>query len=286
MPYDFVVYSYDKFHHESLPTRTSVTVFDDEYLQSLWNRSIIQAIHNFGRVNINWSESVPNEVKSEIIYVNRQGQETVKEVPPTENFTIITDFEDWMEGFQFRTYILPEPTALDLYVTETKKYTQLTNDPARPGKMWDACESLDGWGGMGVALDGNDPREGSYCVRASGQGVVIFQKVFAPFDTEVSKENGYIAFSFYVDDVSALSDDGQFEITSSGREDSQEIHWSAPQLKANLVNGWNEVELKFSVADQYDSNVDIHAINFLRLYNFMTKSAVIKIDRLRFYEIP
>jgi hypothetical protein len=246
---------------------------------------VIKAVHNFGTVNINWSESVPNEVKTEVIYTNQQGQEVVRTVPPTENYTIINDFGDWTKGFEFKTYILPEPTALDLFVTDSKRQ-DLIDDPVRPGKMWDACESLDGWNGIGLSLDGNDPKEGSYCVKASGQGVVIYQKNYANFDAEVSREKGCIAFSLYVDDVTAFGapSSGQFEITSSGNSDQQEIHWSIQQM--NLVNGWNEVELKLSEAEQYDGNVNIHALNFIRFYcTTMTKAMTIKIDRIRFYEL-
>jgi hypothetical protein len=285
MPYEFVVYSYDKFRHESLPTRTSVSIYDDEYLASLWNRSVIKAIHNFGTVAVNWSESVPNEVKTEVIYTNQQGQDAVREVPPTESYTIISDFGDWTKGFEFKTYILPEPTALDIFVT-APKHQELINDIVRPGKMWDACESLSGWTGMGLSLDGSDPKEGSYCIQASGQGTVIYQKKSSNFDTEVSKEKGCLAFSLYVNDVTAFgaTPSGQFEITSSGSNDVQEIHWSIQQM--NLVNGWNEVELKLSEEEQHDANVNIHAINFLRFYcTTMTKAITVKIDRIRFYEL-
>jgi hypothetical protein len=286
MPYEFVVFSYDKFRHESLPTRTSVTVYDDEYLASLWSRSVIRAVHNYGKVIINWSESVPNEIKTEVIYTDQREQKVIKEVFPTEIFTEINDFGNWTDGFEFKTYILPEPTALDFFVTEPK-YQGLINDPVRPGKMWDACESTDGWNGIGIRLDGNDPKEGSYCVMASGHGVEIFIKNYPAFDAEVSKENGCMAFSLYVDDVTSLGESpmGQFEITSSGRADIDEIHWEVRQL--NLVNGWNEVELKLSEALEYSPNANIHALNFLRFYCVtMTKAMTIKIDRIRFYELP
>jgi hypothetical protein len=284
MPYEFVVYSYDKFRRESLPVRTSATVYDDEYLASLWSRSVIKAVHNYGKVIINWSESVPNEVKTEVIYTNRQGEKVTREVPPTENRTEINDFGDWTEGFAFKTYILPEPTALDLFVTDSKRQ-ELIDDPVRPGKMWDACESLDGWRQTGISLDGNDAREGSYCIKFSGQTTEFLVKSSAPFDTEVSKENGYMAFSLYVDDVTSFGTlSGQFEITSSGRADTEEIHWNIPQL--NLVNGWNEVELKLSEAADYQSSANLHALNFLRFYcTSMTRAMTVKIDRIRFYEI-
>ncbi|MDR2385201.1 MAG: DUF4998 domain-containing protein [Tannerella sp.] len=283
MPYEFTIYSYDKFRRESLPTKTSVIVYDDEYLASLWNRGVIKAVHRFGTVNISWSEPVPNEVKTEVIYTNKQGEETIREVFPMEYLTEMNDFRDWTLGFEFKTYILPEPTALDLFVTPVKRQ-ELINDNVRQGKIWDACESLSGWSGMGLSLDGNDPQEGYYCIQASGHGVVIYQKNSAIFDTEVSKENGYLAFSMYVDDVTSFGavPNGQFEITASGGPDQQETHWSIQQM--NLVNGWNEVELKLSEAEE--ANADIHALNYLRFYCVtMTKGMTIKIDRIRFYEI-
>jgi hypothetical protein len=87
-----------------------------------------------------------------------------------------------------------------------------------------------------------------------------------------------------VDDVTSFgaSPNGQFEITSSGRPDIEEINWSIQQL--NLVNGWNEVELKLS---EGSGDANLHALNYLRFYCVtMTKAMTIKIDRIRFYELP
>jgi hypothetical protein len=159
-------------------------------------------------------------------------------------------------------------------------------DLAIPGKVLDNCESLDGWasGGFTLSLD-SDCKEGNSSLKAAGSGVVILQKVFTPFNTEVTKENGYLAFSLYVEDTSVFgsgANDGsnQLELTSSGGPDVHEVHWSISEM--NLFNGWNKVELSLEKAD---SDVDLSAINFLRFYHTSLKGAInIKIDNIRFYK--
>jgi len=154
-----------------------------------------------------------------------------------------------------------------------------------PGKVLDDCETLDGWasGGFTLSLD-SDCKEGNYSIKVAGSGVVIFQKAFTPFDTEVSKENGYLAFSLYVEDTSVLgsgANDGsnQFELTSSGGPDVNEVYWSIGEM--NLFNGWNKVELSLKNA----TDVDLTAVNFIRFYNVALGGPInIKIDNIRFYE--
>ncbi len=151
-----------------------------------------------------------------------------------------------------------------------------------PGKVLDDCESLDGWqtGGFSLSLD-SDSKEGDYSLKAKGSGVVILQKTFAPFDTEVTKDYGYLAFDLYVEDIGVFGNGtNQLEITSSGGPDVNEVNWSIDEM--NLFNGWNKVELSLAKAGD---DVDLSAINFLRLYDVgLTGSIDIKIDNIRFYE--
>jgi hypothetical protein len=287
VPYEFTVYSYDKFRHESLPVKTpAITIYDDDYLASLWSRDLIKAVHRFGTVTINWADPVPNEIKTEVMYTNNQGQEAVKEVPPAENTTEITDFGDWGAGLQFRTHILPEPTALDTFVTDPIHQDILD----MPDKVWDACEALTTWRSDGnLELDGSDPQEGEYCLKTEGRMTVIFSKKFTTaFDAEVTKAKGILKLFLYVDDVTALYTDGQLqgslEITSSGGPDQKEFNWNLGQ-HLNLTDGWNDLELKLSDAGVYGGEADLQALNYFRFFcTTMSKSAVIKIDNIRFYE--
>jgi len=155
-------------------------------------------------------------------------------------------------------------------------------DIAIPGNVIDDCESLDGWqsGGFELSLD-TDKKEGEYSLKATGTGVVIIQKIFSePFNTGVSKENGYLAFNMYVENTAVFGDsDNQFELTSSGGPDVHEISWKFKDM--NLFNGWNKVELSLAGA----TDLDLSAVNFIRFYHTgITGPITVKFDNIRFYE--
>jgi hypothetical protein len=286
MTYEFTVCAYDKFRHESLPVKTSATVYDEEYLASLWGRDLTKAIHRYGMVTLNWGESVPNEIKTEVVYTNQQGQEAIRAVPPTENQTVINDFGgDWRNGIVFRTHILPEPTALDLYVTDPKNQTLLDV----PDIVWDECDEITGWSigldGGGALEAGRSGAPGDFSVRAAGSGVIILQKRFEPFNPGISRERGYLIFYLYVEDMATWgTGGGSIEITSGGTADTQELAWGTEQL--HLVNGWNTVELKLSDTWPAGGDINLQALNYFRMFNYGTTGATIKIDHLGFYEMP
>ena len=159
--------------------------------------------------------------------------------------------------------------------------SQVVPDIPIPGKVLDHCDALDGWasGGFDLSLDTFDKKEGEACIRAEGIGVVILQKVFDTFDTEVTRANGFMAFDLYVSDVSQFGPgDSQFELTCSGQPDVQEVNWN---IIAGLNNGWNKVELSLANAP---ADVNLSAVNFIRFYHTgMVGSIVLKIDHIRFY---
>ena len=152
-----------------------------------------------------------------------------------------------------------------------------------PGKVLDACESTDGWGSDGVvSLDTEDKKEGNACVKIEGpKGLIVFQKKFdTPFDTEVTRENGYLAFDLYISDVNLLpsGEQHQFELTSSGGPDVEEAAFYIKDM--NLFSGWNKVELNLKNA----TAVNLKAVNFIRFYHFgWTEHMILKIDNIRFY---
>jgi hypothetical protein len=161
--------------------------------------------------------------------------------------------------------------------------SKVVPEPPIIGKVLDACESLDGWnsGGFALSLDASDKKEGRYSVKAEGIGVVIFQKEFAPFDTEATREDGVLAFDLCVSDISLLGPgDNSFEITSSGAPDVNEVNWTVDEM-GELNNGWNKVELSLS---KTGNDVNLQAITFLRFYHTDIQGSIIfKIDNIRFY---
>jgi hypothetical protein len=156
------------------------------------------------------------------------------------------------------------------------------------GPMLDDCESLTGWGGWksGFVLDENCT-QGRYSVSITAPNVVAFEKNYNPVNTGFTKETGYLAFDFYVSDASLIgppiNDDTQFEITSSGSSDNQEMSWGYDQL--NLQTGWNHLELPFSSGTSSGGEIDLTRVNFVRIFSFKfdnNPNLVVKVDNIRF----
>ena len=157
-------------------------------------------------------------------------------------------------------------------------------------EVFDECDSADGWGsGLGaVTVDAVDKRdgEGSIAVTGNSGGVVFFQKVFdEPFAAPCTLEKGHFTCYIYVSDADILAKNtkGQFEITSGGACDNQEINFTYDQL--NLSTGWNAIDLPLSQAHK-NGDVNLDALNYIRMYHTDTKKQdiTIKLDRIAFYE--
>jgi uncharacterized protein YjdB len=285
--HDFTLVPVNSDGEESTAVATaSATVYDNTALAAAYPsaRSVTEAVYSYETgigIDIHWAAPLENEVKTEVIYTNAQG-EAKEVVLPAENLTQIS-VQDQTLGFQFETYILPEPAARDTFITATSTHSNY-------GNVWDDCESTDGWANTpDITLDADDPREGLYCVKkqVTASEVVIYLRQGRPaFDAGVSKTDGYLALSLYVDDATVFGDtpDGELEITSFGGPDNQELGWTISTL--NLVDGWNDLELKLSGAKvQGGEDINLSQLNFLRLWCITTsKAAVMKIDNLRFYE--
>ena len=152
-----------------------------------------------------------------------------------------------------------------------------------PGKVLDACESLDGWIGNSaiLSLDDVDKKEGNYSISMESTGGELFliMKAFEPFDSEVTRENGYFAFDMYVSDISMFSDITRFDLTSSGDPDFERLGWTVPTL--DLSNGWNKVEVSLAGAGA-DFRPD--AINYFRFFDWAPPAGlIVKFDHFRFY---
>lgn len=119
--------------------------------------------------------------------------------------------------------------------------------------------------------------EGTGCATATGTGSIIIERKYdTPMDLSVLKENGYVYVWIYVENAAALQkSDGQLELTSSGTGDTNELSWALHD-NVEFKDGWNELLL------QVDPNTDcdLSAVNYLRLYLLSDTENTIKIDRL------
>jgi hypothetical protein len=145
----------------------------------------------------------------------------------------------------------------------------------------DKCDSITGWsGGSTITLDTTNMKEGTGCLTRTANTIDWFKKTFSPaVNSGVTEANGYLHLWLYVSDVTKISGDGQFEITSSGAPDVNEYAWLGSSL--TLVNGWNELSLKISTAIKTGSP-NLSAINFFRIYRPLSASITCRLDDLRF----
>ena len=106
---------------------------------------------------------------------------------------------------------------------------------------------------------------------SQGGGTDWFKRSYSPAVNTYCDPTSYLDLWIYVSDVSKFNGGGQLEITSSGGPDKDEYNWSVSEL--NLSNGWNELHLQISSANIM-GNPDLSAINFFRLYQFVSGEVV------------
>ena len=145
-----------------------------------------------------------------------------------------------------------------------------------------ACDTADpltveGATNVNVATAGDD----SFTVLVGKGGSEPIQLV----STNQNSITGYyrdelaVKFQLYVSDVAALDTTGQLEITSSGGADQEEYYWRLSQM--DLKNGWNNVYLTFRSALNTGGAADLAAINYMRIYAFLSKSVVVAVNDIR-----
>jgi hypothetical protein len=144
----------------------------------------------------------------------------------------------------------------------------------------DYCDSDAGWNSSnGINIDVEEKQEGYASLISDGAGTDWFKKSFAPPLNTYCDSTSYLDLWLYVSDVSKFDGGGQLEITSAGRPDEDEFNWSVRNL--NLSNGWNELHLQISTANKM-GNPDLRAINYFRLYQFVSGDVQTRIDFIRF----
>ncbi len=144
----------------------------------------------------------------------------------------------------------------------------------------DYCDSDAGWNSSnGINIDTEEKKEGYASLISQGAGTDWFSKKFVTPVNSYCDSSSYLDLWLYISDVSKFDGGGQLEITSAGRPDVDEYNWSVASL--NLSNGWNELHLQISSASKMGSP-DLSAINYFRLYQFVSGDVISRIDIIRF----
>lgn len=158
----------------------------------------------------------------------------------------------------------------------------LTAKLSLPGQVViQRCDVATGWqGDQAISIEQADNKEGigALMITAGSGTSTWFSKTFSSTQTGITS-SGYLTFWLYVSDASTL-DGGAIEISSSGGPDKQEHQWTFNS--ADVVNGWNFMELQISAAGQTDGGANLDSINFFRIHQTLSGPVTAKIDYIRF----
>lgn len=159
-------------------------------------------------------------------------------------------------------------------------FTTSDSEARKDIMVLDYCDSKAGWNSHNnLEIDNEEKKEGYSALMSEGSGTVWFRKNLEhPLNTYCDSSS-YLNLWLFVSDTSKFGDGGQIEVTSSGGPDKDEYSW--PMESVNLVNGWNELQLKISSAQKI-GDPDLEAINFMRIYQFVSESIITRLDFVRF----
>lgn len=134
-------------------------------------------------------------------------------------------------------------------------------------------------------LDLENQKEGAGCFTYTGLGPEWYQVVLKEdqaLDLSAYEDDLVIDFWLYIEDIDQFNGgindgQGQFELTSSGTCDQEELSWMMED--EDWKTGWNRVVWTLDDASQND--LDFSAVNYIRIYKFMLETTC-RIDNLRF----
>lgn len=143
----------------------------------------------------------------------------------------------------------------------------------------DTCDAATNWSSAAanaLTATTTNKKQGTAAVQMVGSGTEEFKKVFSPaFNSGTTLSNGVLNFWYFVSDVTKTGT-VIVELGSGGAADVNEFSWSL----TGLVNGWNEISLPFSSANQ-TGTVNLNAINWFRLFSSKTASITTRIDAIQ-----
>lgn len=116
----------------------------------------------------------------------------------------------------------------------------------------------------------------------SGSLATVISKTFGPIDvSRYNRNKVYITFKFYIEDVTALTSYGQFEITSSGTSDRGELGWLIKDgyiYSTKLENGWNDIVINLGQGGTPAGVIDYSKLNYFRIYVFLKNPVTLGFD--------
>lgn len=144
-----------------------------------------------------------------------------------------------------------------------------------PGTIFfDNCDQLSSWNSSAaLKLNNTEQKQGSNCIEFTGSTTDEFKKAYAlAYNSGLTTENAVLKFWYFVSDVSKCGT-VRVELGSAGKADVDELSWPL----TGLVNGWNQVSLKISMATVLGSP-NLNGLNWFRIYNQKSGAITTRID--------
>ncbi|MBO7404750.1 MAG: hypothetical protein J6V24_07280 [Clostridia bacterium] len=128
----------------------------------------------------------------------------------------------------------------------------------------------------GTVMFQNGGADGLY--RTGYTGPINIDRYFQePFNLE---DADYLYIRVYIDDPDKYAENGQIEITSSGKCDAEEHNWNLSSL--DMQQGWNEWQLDLYEGGEAGGPADFSRINYFRIYFFTEGDNYIALDYVAF----
>ena len=93
-------------------------------------------------------------------------------------------------------------------------------------------------------------------------------------------EADYLYIRYYIEDPELFANNGQIEITSSGRCDAEEFHWDLNTM--DMEPGWNEWQVDIFTGSETGGMPDFQKINYFRIYFFTDGENLVALDYVAF----
>ena len=90
----------------------------------------------------------------------------------------------------------------------------------------------------------------------------------------------YLYLRFFVEDPERYANNGQIEITSSGKCDAEEYNWDVGSF--DMQAGWNEWKIDLFAGQTAGGTPDIEKINYFRIYFFTEGENLVALDYVAF----
>ena len=90
----------------------------------------------------------------------------------------------------------------------------------------------------------------------------------------------YLYLRFYVEDPERYANNGQIEITSSGKCDAEEYNWDVGSF--DMQAGWNEWKIDLFAGQEAGGAPDMEKINYFRIYFFTEGDNLVAVDYVAF----